>query len=531
MADSKKDVRLELDELGFKNVANIYWNSSTPHLYEEIVRRQEGNIAHLGPVVVRTGHHMGRSPHDRFIVKEPSSVEKIWWSNVNKGIDEDKFMNLFYRLQAYFQNKDVFIQDCYAGAASDRRIPIRVITETAWHNLFARNMFIQMKTEKEAQDHHPEFAIVNVPRFHAVPELDGTSSEAFVLLHLGKKLVLVGGTSYAGEIKKSVFTMLNYIFPQESVLSMHCSANVGDKGDPAIFFGLSGTGKTTLSADPNRRLVGDDEHGWGERGIFNFEGGCYAKVIRLSKESEPEIYECARRFGTILENVSLDHHSRRVDLNDASLTENTRAAYPLSHIPSALREGGCGHPNNVIMLTCDAFGVLPPVAKLTHQQALYHFLSGYTAKVAGTEQGVQEPQTTFSACFGAPFMALPPTVYARLFMKKIQAHKVKSWLLNTGWAGEPYGEGERIKIAYSRALIKNILNGALDKAEFERDPLFGFMIPKACEGIPSRILNPRNSTSNIARYEERARKLAADFKENFKLFEGDVSREILDAMP
>ncbi len=528
---NEKDVRPELEKLGFTNAANIYWNASTSHLYEEIVRRQEGNIAHLGPVVVRTGHHMGRSPQDRFIVKEPSSVEKVWWDTVNKGIEEEKFMNLFYRLQAYFQNKDVFIQDCYAGAATDYRVPIRVITETAWHSLFARNMFIQMKNREEVQDHHPEFTVINVPRFHAVPELDGTSSEAFILLHLGKKLVLVGGTSYAGEIKKSVFTILNYIFPQESVLSMHCSANVGDRDDSAIFFGLSGTGKTTLSADPNRRLVGDDEHGWSEQGIFNFEGGCYAKVIRLSKEAEPEIYECTRQFGTILENVSLKHSSRRVDLDDASLTENTRAAYPISHISSAIRVGVCGHPKNIIMLTCDAFGVMPPVARLTPEQAVYHFLSGYTAKVAGTELGVKEPQATFSACFGAPFMALPPTVYAGLFMKKIHTHKVDCWLLNTGWAGEPYGKGERIRIAYSRALIKNVLNGALDRGEFERDPLFGFMIPKACEGVPSRILNARNSTSDKARYQEQARKLAADFKENFKQFEDDVSKEVLDAMP
>jgi len=528
---NQKDVRPDLKELGFKNVANIYWNASTSHLYEEIVRRQEGNIAHLGPVVVRTGHHMGRSPQDRLIVKEPSSVEKIWWDSVNKGIEEEKFMNLFYRLQAYFQNKDVFIQDCYAGAATDYRIPIRVITETAWHNLFARNMFIQIKTRQEAQDHHPEFTVINVPRFHAVPELDGTSSEAFILLHLGKKLVLVGGTSYAGEIKKSVFTILNYIFPQESVLSMHCSANVGDRDDSAIFFGLSGTGKTTLSADPNRRLVGDDEHGWSDQGIFNFEGGCYAKVIRLSKEAEPEIYECTRQFGTILENVSLKHSSRRVDLDDASLTENTRAAYPISHISSAIRVGVCGHPKNIIMLTCDAFGIMPPVARLTPEQAVYHFLSGYTAKVAGTELGVKEPQATFSACFGAPFMVLPPTVYAGLFMKKIKKHKANCWLLNTGWAGEPYGEGERMKIAYSRALIKNVLNGALDQGKFERDPLFGFMIPKACEGVPSEILNPRNSTSDKPRYEEQARKLAGEFKENFKQFEDDVSNEVLDAMP
>jgi len=527
---TRRDVRPELEKLGFNNFGNIYWNASTPLLYEEVVRRQEGNISHLGPIVVRTGHHVGRSPHDKFIVKEPSSIDKIWWSSENKGMEEEKFTNIFYRLEAYFQNKDVFIQDCYAGAARDYRIPIRIITETAWHSLFARNMLIQIKTLEEAQAHKPEFTIINVPRFHAAPELDGTSSEAFILLHLGKKLVLIGGTSYAGEIKKSVFTMLNYVFPQESVLSMHCSANVGANDDTAIFFGLSGTGKTTLSADPDRKLIGDDEHGWSDKGIFNFEGGCYAKVIRLSKEAEPEIYQCTRRFGTILENVGMNFNSRRLDLDDASLTENTRAAYPISHIPSALREGICGHPKNIIMLTCDAFGVMPPVTTLTPEQAVYHFLSGYTAKVAGTEQGIKEPQTTFSACFGAPFMALPPTVYAGLLMKKIREHNVKCWLLNTGWAGEPYGEAERIKIAYSRALIKGIFNGSLERGEYKKDPVFGFMIPKECEGVPSGILDPRESTSDRGRYEERAKKLASDFRENFKQFEDDVSGEILDVM-
>ena len=528
---NRKDIRPQLDQLGFRNVANVYWNASTSHLYEEIVRRQEGNIAHLGPVVVRTGDHVGRSPNDKFIVKEPSSLEKIWWGSENKGMEEKNFMNLFYRLEAYLQNKDIFVQDCYAGADADYKIPVRVITETAWHSLFVRNMLIQTKSWQEALDHHPDFTVINVPRFHAVPELDGTSSEAFILINLGKKLVLIGGTSYAGEIKKAVFTIMNYLLPQESVLSMHCSANVGLNDDAAIFFGLSGTGKTTLSAEPDRMLIGDDEHGWSDRGIFNFEGGCYAKVIRLSKEAEPEIYECTRKFGTILENVGMDYNSRRLDLDDASLTENTRAAYPISHIESAIREGFCGHPNNVIMLTCDAFGVMPPVGMLTPEQAVYHFLSGYTAKVAGTEQGIKEPQATFSPCFGAPFMALPPTVYGDLLMKKIQTHKVNCWLLNTGWAGDPYGEGERIKIAYSRALVKNILNGRLEKVEFEKDPLFGLMIPKACEGIPSEILNPRNSTSDKVRYEERAGKLAADFKKNFKEFENDVSKEVLATMP
>jgi len=526
-----KNVRPELEGMGFRNLATIYWNAATPHLYEQIIRRREGNIAHLGPVVVRTGHHVGRSPKDRFIVKEPTSMDKIWWGTVNLGIEEAHFTNLYYRLMAYFQNKDMFIQDSYAGAEPEHRIPIRIITERAWHSLFARNMFIQMKSKKEADDHEPEFTVINVPRFHAIPELDGIHSEAFVLIHLGKKIVLIGGTSYAGEIKKSVFTMLNYFYPQESVLSMHCSANFGDRDDPAIFFGLSGTGKTTLSADPDRTLIGDDEHGWSEKGIFNFEGGCYAKVIKLSPEAEPEIYECTRRFGTILENVTLDNNSRRLDLDDDALTENTRAAYPISHIPSAFRGGTCGHPKNVIMLTCDAFGVMPPVAKLTPEQAVFQFLSGYTAKVAGTELGVKEPQATFSACFGAPFMALPPTVYATLFMNKIQTHSAKCWLVNTGWVGKPYGEGDRIRIAHSRAVVRNILNGAIDKGEFVKDPLFGFEIPKTCEGVPQELLNPALASGNREEYENRAKKLARDFKDNFKQFESEAPKEVSAAMP
>lgn len=526
-----KNVRPEMEEMGFKNLASLYWNASTPMLYEEIVRRREGNVSHLGPVVVRTGHHMGRSPDDRFIVKEETSLNKIWWGPVNKGIEEHLFTNLFYRLQAYLQNKDVFIQDCYAGADPEYRIPIRVITERAWHSMFARNMFIQIKSKEEAEKHGPKFTVIDVPRFNAVPEVDGTNSEAFILIHLGKKLVLIGGTAYAGEIKKSVFTMLNYVYPQEFVLSMHCSANVGEKEDSAIFFGLSGTGKTTLSADPERSLIGDDEHGWSDKGVFNFEGGCYAKVIRLSKKAEPEIYECTRRFGTILENVALDQNSRRVDLDDDSLTENTRAAYPISHIPSARREGMGGHPENVIMLTCDAFGVMPPVARLTVEQAVYHFLSGYTAKVAGTEEGIKEPQATFSACFGAPFMALPPTVYADLFRKKIEARNIQCWLVNTGWSGEPYGEAERIKIAYSRAIIRGILSGQLDQAGYERDPLFGFLIPKNCDGVPPHILNPRAAARDVAGYAERAKKLAADFKKNFKTFEKDAPNDVAAVMP
>lgn len=527
-----KNVRPDLESIGLRNLAGVYWNANTPILYEEIIRRREGLTSHLGPVVVRTGHHMGRSPDDRYIVREPSSLEKVWWGKANKGIDEDRFNQLLYRLDAYVQNKDLFVQDCYAGADRDYRIPLRIITETAWHNLFARNMFIQMKDKSEADTHNPSLIVINLPRFHAVPEVDGLHSEAFILLHMARKLVLIGGTSYGGEIKKSVFTMLNYFYPERSVLPMHCSANVGDgRDDAAIFFGLSGTGKTTLSADPERFLVGDDEHGWSDKGLFNFEGGCYAKVIRLSKEAEPEIYDCTRKFGTILENVTLDSNSRRLDLDDDSLTENTRAAYPIPHIPNALRHGICGHPKNVVMLTCDAFGVMPPVAKLTKEQAVYHFLSGYTAKVAGTEQGIKEPRATFSACFGAPFMALPPTVYASLLAKKIEEHNVSCWLVNTGWSGEPYDRADRISIAYSRALVSGIVNGALDRQQYDRDPNFGFLVPRECCGVPPEIFRPAEHVRDKSDYRQRAIKLAGDFKDNFKQFEKGVPAAVASVMP
>ncbi|MFN3534603.1 MAG: phosphoenolpyruvate carboxykinase (ATP) [Desulfatiglandales bacterium] len=525
-----KNIRPELEQMGFRNLGDIYWNPSTPVLYEEVVRRREGFLVHLGPIVVRTGHHVGRSPKDRFIVREASSEDKIWWGQVNQPFEESVFNAILYRLQAYLQNKDIFVQDCYAGADPQYRIPIRVITETAWHNLFARNMFIQIKSKEEIETHSPRFTIVNVPRFHAVPELDRTNSEAFILIHLGKKLVLIGGTSYAGEIKKSVFTMLNYFYPQESVLSMHCSANVGKDGKSALFFGLSGTGKTTLSADPDRILIGDDEHGWSDRGIFNFEGGCYAKVIRLRKEVEPEIYECTRKFGTILENVAFDQETRRLDLDDDSLAENTRAAYPISHIPSASRDGVAGHPSHIVMLTYDAFGVLPPVAKLTLEQAVYHFLSGYTAKVPGSEAGVKEPQATFSACFGAPFMALPPTVYAELLMKKLREHRVECYLLNTGYTGMPYGRGERIKIQYSRAMVKAILDGTLSQIPCEPDPHFGLPVPKYVPGVPEEALRPKLSEAERLDYEERAKSLIEGFKKNFKQFEGKVAKEIGEVM-
>jgi phosphoenolpyruvate carboxykinase (ATP) len=521
-----------LQELGLVNLGKVYWNAPTPVLYEETVKGHEGAVAHLGPLVVRTGSHTGRSPNDRFIVRDTISADKVSWGEVNRPFDSEKFTHLFYRLQAYLQGKSIFIQDCHAGADMKYRVPLRVITETAWHNLFARNMFRQIHDPGERSEHIPEFTVINVPNFRAIPELDGTNSEAFILLSFEKKLVLIGGTSYAGEIKKSVFTILNFLLPPKNVLPMHCSINVGPDGDAAIFFGLSGTGKTTLSADPTRKLIGDDEHGWSDRGVFNFEGGCYAKVIRLSPENEPEIYETTRRFGTILENVGIDVDTRHVDLDDNSLTENTRAAYPISHIENAVREGTAGHPKNIIMLTADAFGVLPPVSRLTAEQAGYQFISGYTAKVAGTEMGMgAEPKATFSTCFGAPFMALPSAVYSRLLREKIAAHRVNCWLINTGWSGGPYGVGRRMSLPYTRAIVRAALAGQLDGVTYFIDPVFGLHVPMSCPGVPAEILNPRDTWPDKTAYDEKARELAGRFHENFGKFAADVTDSIRQAGP
>ena len=519
-----------LENHGINNVNAVYWNLSTPRLYEEAIRRSEGRMAHLGPLVVRTGQYTGRAPKDKFVVQDEYSNEKVWWGAVNQPLDEAKFEALKRRLLAYWQGRDLFVQDCYAGADPNFRLPIRVINEHAWHNLFARNMFIQA-TPAELANHVPEFTILHAPNFHAIPEVDGTRSEVFIVVNLKQRMVLIGGTQYAGEIKKSIFSVLNYLLPQQHVLSMHCSANVGEQDDVAVFFGLSGTGKTTLSADPQRTLIGDDEHGWSDSGVFNFEGGCYAKVIRLSPEGEPEIYDTTRRFGTILENVGVDSASGRIDLNDDSLTENTRAAYPISHIPNASRTGQAAHPNNIVMLTADAFGVLPPIAKLTPEQAMYHFLSGYTAKVAGTEKGVTEPTATFSACFGAPFMTLPPTVYAELLGEKIAQHQVNVWLINTGWTGGPYGVGSRMKLAHTRAMVHAALEGTLVDVPMQVDPIFGLAIPTSCPGVPSEVLNPRNTWADPVAYDAQAMKLANMFRANFKAFAGSVTPEVLAAGP
>ena len=515
---------------GIRNVQSVHWNLSTPALYEEAIRRREARLAHLGPLVVRTGQHTGRSPNDKFVVREGESASRVWWGKVNCAMEPARFEGLNRHLLAYLQGKDLFVQDCFAGAEAAYRVGVRVITETAWHSLFARNLLIQAKPD-ELEDFVPELTVIDAPSFHADPEGDGTRSEVFIALSFDRGLVLIGGTQYAGEIKKSVFTYLNYRLPLQGVLSMHASANVGRAGDTAIFFGLSGTGKTTLSADPERELVGDDEHGWSDRGVFNLEGGCYAKVIRLSATAEPEIHATTRRFGTILENVAFETSTGRLDLDDDALTENTRAAYPIGHVANARRDGLAPHPRSIVMLTCDAFGVLPPVARLTPAEAMYHFLSGYTAKVAGTEKGVTEPTATFSACFGAPFMALSPAVYARLLGEKIAKHGVSVWLVNTGWTGGPYGVGKRISIAATRAIVRAALDGRLSGVPAVPHPVFGVAVPTVCPGVPAELLDPRRTWSDPAAYDAAAARLAGMFRANFEPFAAEVAPEVAAAGP
>ncbi len=522
---------LDLSYLGIRNVDAVHRNLTTPALYEEAVRRREGHVAHLGPLVCRTGSYTGRSADDKFVVREPTSEQDIWWGKHNKATDDRNFQQLKLRLQAYLQGRDIYVQDCYAGADPRYRLRVRIITENAWHSLFARTMFIRELDPAALAAFAPDFTVLQCPRFKAIPEVDGTRSEAFILVNFAERLVIIGGTSYAGEIKKSIFTVMNYLLPARGILGMHCSANQGPGGDTALFFGLSGTGKTTLSAEAGRALIGDDEHGWSDDGIFNFEGGCYAKVIRLSPEAEPEIYACTRRFGTILENVALDNETRRVDLDDGSLTENTRAAYPLTHLPNIVPSGLGGHPRNIVMLTADAFGILPPIARLTPEQAMYHFISGYTAKVAGTERGVKEPSATFSACFGAPFMARHPAVYAELLGGLIARHKSDCWLVNTGWSGGPYGVGQRMPIAVSRAVVRAALAGSLHDAPCDPDPLFGFMVPRAVADVPMAMLRPRGTWSDQAAYDAKARELAGLFARNFEEYKQIAGPAVAAAGP
>lgn len=517
-----------LSEIGIHNVKSIFWDLPISQLVEESLLRKEGKLAENGALVVETGNPTGRSPKDKYIV-ETEGTSDVWWGEVNKKIDEKTWKKLKEYICCYFQLKDLFVFNGFAGADPNYRIQVRVITEKAWHSLFSKTLFIQPKSSNKLAN-HPDFTVINACNFKLNNYKDlELNSEKFIVINFKEKVILIAGTHYAGEIKKSIFTVMNYLLPKKGVLSMHCSANVGNSGDCALFFGLSGTGKTTLSADPKRKLIGDDEHGWSESGIFNFEGGCYAKCIKLSKESEPQIYN-ALKFGSVLENVVLKS-DRTPNYDDDSITENTRATYPITHIDNCVHDGVGSHPSNIFFLAADAFGIFPPIAKLNADQAMYHFLSGYTAKLAGTEAGVIEPIATFSACFGAPFLVLHPFVYAQMLAEKINKHKVNVWLVNTGWSGGPYGVGSRMKIAYTRILLNAALDGELNNVEYTIDPIFGLAIPKYCPNIPSEILNPKNTWKNKSDYDNLAKQLALKFKENFNKFAEKVTSNVLNAGP
>jgi phosphoenolpyruvate carboxykinase (ATP) len=520
----------DLLQMGLTGLKAIHANLSPAKLYEEAIQREEVEISADGAVVAKTGQHTGRSAQDKYVVKDATNTNDIEWGKVNQPYEPAHFDALKKRVTEWLKGKEVFVQDLYVGADPAYRLPIRVITTNAWHNLFARNMFIRPTAEQLAAGHEPAFTVLHVPEFLCDPAIDKTRSSTFVMLNFGQKLAMIGGTSYAGEIKKSIFSVMNYVLPPKGVLPMHASANMGDKGDVAIFFGLSGTGKTTLSADASRTLIGDDEHGWTDHSVFNFEGGCYAKAIRLNPKQEPEIYAASRRFGTVLENVVMDPQTRAVDFDDATLAENSRSCYPVDFIPNSSPDGLGGLPQNVIMLTCDAYGVLPPISKLTTEQAMFHFLSGYTARVAGTEKGVTEPTATFSACFGAPFMPRPADVYAKLLGEKIAFHKVNCWLINTGWSGGGAQDGgQRMPINVTRTLLRAVLSGDLAKVKFIKDGKFGLMIPESAEGVPTDILHPRTMWKDKAAYDATADKLIGLFTDNFKKFEDKVGAEVVKA--
>ena len=521
-----------LENHGLTNLRKVYWNLPTEALYEEAIFRNEGKMTYMGAFVVNTGKHTARAASDKFIVYESTTADHIWWGQYNRPYSPEKFNELVNRVQGFLQGRDVFVQDCYAGADPNYRLPVRIITELAWHSLFARNMFITPQTNEEFRRHIPDFTVIAVPSFKAFPQVDDTPSNTVIAINFEQRLCIIGNTGYAGEIKKSIFTIMNYLLPLEGVMTMHCSANTGQRGDSALFFGLSGTGKTTLSADPTRSLIGDDEHGWSDEGVFNFEGGCYAKVIALSPSAEPEIYACTRRFGTILENVIYDPVTRQIDLDDDTRTENTRASYPLEYIENALPTKMGGHPKNIILLTCDASGVMPPIARLTPDQALYHFISGYTSKVGGTEIGLgEEPEITFSTCFGGPFMVHHPAFYGDLLKRKILHYGVNCWLLNTGWVGGPYGVGKRISIKYTRLMLNAALNGDLLDVETCTDPIFGFEVPLHCSEVPDSVLDPASSWPSREAYMKRYRGLASRFIDNFKKFEDQSPPEVMAAGP
>ncbi len=506
-----------------------YWNLPPAALVEEAVRNREGQLVDEGPFNAVTAPHTGRSPNDRYVVREPSSEGNVWWGDVNVALEEARYDRLRREVVDYLDERDLYIRDMWAGADPQYRIGVRLVTSSAWHNLFAYNMF-RRPDPGELRNMRPDFTIIHAPEFKADPAVHGTRTETFIILNFGRREVLIGGTRYAGEIKKSIFSTMNYLLPLQGVLSMHCSANVGPAGDTALFFGLSGTGKTTLSADPERALIGDDEHAWSDAGVFNIEGGCYAKVIRLSPEGEPQIYATTKRFGTVLENVVVGE-DRTIDLDSDRITENTRASYPLSFIPNYVESGMAGPPRNIVFLTADAYGVLPPISRLSPEQAMFHFLSGYTAKVAGTERGVTEPKATFSTCFGAPFLTLQPSVYANMLRDRIAREGARVWLVNTGWSGGPYGVGERMKLAYTRAMVRAALAGELESVGRTKDPVFGLEIPVSVPDVPPEVLQPRGTWADPAAYDEQAAKLAAMFRKNFEKFADTVGEEVRAAGP
>jgi phosphoenolpyruvate carboxykinase (ATP) len=519
---------VDLEGIGVSPSEEVFHNLSAPELVEHAIRRSEGILVDSGALRTTTGERTGRSPDAKFTVDDPEVTDEIWWGPVNHKFDTEAFDRMHDKVAAYLSERPVYVFDGFAGADPSHRLPVRVVNELAWHNLFAHQLFLR-PTTAELAEHEPGFTILHAPNLHADPVEDGTSDDVFVLVSFRRRLVLIGGTHYAGEIKKSIFGVMNYLMPQQGVLPMHCSANTGDAGDTALFFGLSGTGKTTLSADPERRLIGDDEHGWSDDGVFNFEGGCYAKCIKLSAEKEPQIW-AAIRFAAVIENAVVDEETRRVDYDSDAITENTRAAYPVDFIPGAVIPGVGGHPKTILFLTADAFGVLPPIARLTREQAMYHFISGYTAKVAGTEAGVTEPKATFSACFGAPFLPRPPTRYAEMLGERIDAHGSSVYLVNTGWTGGPYGEGHRMELEHTRAMVSAALEGELERASFTPHPIFGVEVPDRCPGVPSEVLNPKNTWDDGDAYDVKAKDLARRFRENFAEFEG-VPKTIAAAGP
>ena len=507
----------------------IHANLTPAMLIEQALRRGEGSLTDHGAFVAVTAPHTGRSAKDKFVVNDPGLADRIWWAK-NPRLDPEAFERLQEDVRAHLEAREVFVQDLFAGADPAYRLPVRFITPNAWHALFVRNMFIRALPAELAQ-FRPGFTVLHAPDLQADPSRHGTRSGTFIVINFAKKVVLIGGTRYAGEMKKSIFTAMNYLLPGQGVMPMHCSANIGPDGDTAIFFGLSGTGKTTLSADPCRQLIGDDEHGWSDRGVFNFEGGCYAKVIRLRPDTEPEIYRATQMFGTVLENVVLDPVTHAVNFDADTITENTRACYPIEAIPNHAPGGAGGHPRNVVFLAADAFGVMPPLARLNPDQAMYHFLSGYTAKVAGTERGVTEPSATFSACFGAPFLPLHPGVYAKMLGERIERHGARVWLVNTGWTGGPYGTGSRMKLSLTRAMLRAALSGKLDQTRFTRDPVFGFEVPAEVPEVPAHLLSPRSTWADPAAYDAQARKLAAMFRENFEQYRSEVPQTVSQAGP